>query len=82
MKLQTTFLSFLFLLWTTSTLASSSHKATVYLIRQGEKPSDGGVGLSPAGSERAQCLRGVFSASSSYNIGYIMAQTPKSGKYP
>ncbi|KAF3402099.1 hypothetical protein F1880_009828 [Penicillium rolfsii] len=52
-------------------------KPTVYLIRHGEKP-DSGDGLSAQGLERAQCLRNVFGASSGYNIGYIMAQTPKS----
>ena len=51
---------------------------TVYLIRHGEKPDDGD-GLSSAGLQRAQCLRSVFGASSSYNIGHIMAQTPQSG---
>ena len=51
---------------------------TVYLIRHGEKP-DSGNGLSAQGLERAQCLRTVFGASSEYNIGHIMAQTPKSG---
>lgn len=50
---------------------------TVYLIRHGEKP-DSGNGLSTQGLERAQCLRTVFGASSGYNIGHIMAQTPKS----
>jgi len=50
---------------------------TVYLIRHGEKP-DSGNGLSAQGVERAQCLRTVFGASSSYNIGHIMAETPKS----
>ncbi|RLL94128.1 hypothetical protein CFD26_103415 [Aspergillus turcosus] len=59
-------------------VAVSTAKPTVYLIRHGEKPSDGGNGLSAQGLERAQCLRTVFGASSSYNIGYIMAQTPKS----
>ncbi|KAJ5110453.1 hypothetical protein N7532_000988 [Penicillium argentinense] len=51
---------------------------TVYLIRHGEKPDDGD-GLNAQGEQRAQCLRNVFGASSSYNIGHIMAQTPKSG---
>ncbi|KIM97511.1 hypothetical protein OIDMADRAFT_70695, partial [Oidiodendron maius Zn] len=51
---------------------------TVYLIRHGEKPSDGSNGLSAQGEERAQCLRTVFGASSGYNIDYIMAETPKS----
>ncbi|KAJ5931046.1 hypothetical protein N7466_006539 [Penicillium verhagenii] len=50
----------------------------VYLIRHGEKPSNGSDGLSAEGLERAQCLTNVFSASSAYDIGYIMAETPKS----
>lgn len=57
-----------------------SAKATVYFIRHGEKPDDGD-GLSAEGEQRAQCLRTVFGASSSYNIGHIMAQTPQSGEY-
>lgn len=51
---------------------------TVYLIRHGEKP-DSGDGLNAQGEQRAQCLRNVFGASSGYNIGHIMAQTPQSG---
>lgn len=51
---------------------------TVYLIRHGEKPSDGGNGLNAQGLERAQCLREVFGKNSEYNITHIMAQTPKS----
>ncbi|KAL8278862.1 hypothetical protein RQP46_008733 [Phenoliferia psychrophenolica] len=58
--------------------ASSAYSETVYLIRHGEKPADGSNGLSATGDQRAQCLRNVFSASSAYNIGYIMAETPKS----
>lgn len=54
---------------------------TVYLIRHGEKPSDGGDGLSALGVERAQCLRSVFGAASAYDIGYIMAETPKSSMW-
>ncbi|KAE8353080.1 hypothetical protein BDV28DRAFT_133841 [Aspergillus coremiiformis] len=50
---------------------------TVYLIRHGEKPNDGGNGLSAQGLQRAQCLRSVFGKDSGYNIGYILAQTPK-----
>lgn len=50
---------------------------TVYLIRHGEKPDDGN-GLNAAGEQRAQCLRNVFGATSQYNIGHIMAMTPKS----
>lgn len=51
----------------------------VYLIRHGEKPSDGGNGLSAQGEQRAQCLRNIFGDGSGYDIGYIMAQTPDSG---
>lgn len=63
------------LLATTYTLTFA--KPTVYLIRHGEKPDDGSTGLSAQGEDRAQCLRQVFGASSGYNIGYIMAMTPK-----
>lgn len=55
---------------------------TVYLIRHGEKPSDGSNGLNADGLERAQCLRTVFSSSSSYDIEYIIAEKPKSGTCP
>jgi hypothetical protein len=51
---------------------------TVYLIRHGEKPTDDSNGLSAQGAQRAQCLRNVFGSSSQYNIGYILAETPKS----
>jgi hypothetical protein len=61
------------------TLASA--KPTVYLIRHGEKPEDDGTGLSAQGEQRAQCLRQVFGANSGYNIGYIMAMTPKDSAY-
>lgn len=70
MKTSFTFFSLSFL---TFALA----EPTVYLIRHGEKP-DSGDGLSAQGMQRAQCLRTVFGASSSYDIGYIMAETPKS----
>ncbi|KAG0347484.1 hypothetical protein BG005_000128 [Podila minutissima] len=58
--------------------AAPAPKPTIYLIRHGEKPSDGSTGLSSDGEKRAQCLRKVFGASSKYNIGYIMAQKYKS----
>lgn len=61
--------------------AAAASGPTVYLIRHGEKP-DSGNGLSAQGLQRAQCLRTVFGASSSYNIGHIMAQQPKSSKLP
>ncbi|KAI0019463.1 hypothetical protein F4780DRAFT_780495 [Xylariomycetidae sp. FL0641] len=51
-------------------------KPTVYFIRHGEKPEEGN-GLNAAGEQRAQCLRTVFGAASSYDIGHIMAMTPK-----
>jgi hypothetical protein len=57
-----------------------SAQATVYLIRHGEKPSSGN-GLNAMGMQRAQCLRTVFGASSPYNIGHIMAETPQSGLF-
>ena len=68
-----------FLLLFTLTLAFYVSAQTVYLIRHGEKPSDGSNGLSTKGKQRAQCLRNVFSSSSNYNIGYIIAEKPKSG---
>ncbi|UZJ55162.1 hypothetical protein CBS101457_004482 [Exobasidium rhododendri] len=46
----------------------------IYLIRHGEKPADGGNGLSSQGVDRSQCLRNVFGASSGYSIGYIITQ--------
>lgn len=52
-------------------------RPTVYFVRHGEKPRNGGTGLSAEGVERAQCLRHVFGAHSDYDIGYIMAQRPK-----
>ncbi|KAK4556925.1 hypothetical protein LTR86_005906 [Recurvomyces mirabilis] len=61
-----------------SLLSLASAQATVYLIRHGEKPSDGSNGLNAQGEQRAQCLRNVFGASSGYNIGYILAEQPKS----
>ncbi|KAJ6015160.1 hypothetical protein N7540_009751 [Penicillium herquei] len=49
----------------------------VYFIRHGEKPNNGGIGLSDDGLERAECIRDIFGDHSDYNIGYIMAQKPK-----
>ena len=67
------------LTWTLLAAAGlAAASPTVYLIRHGEKPSDGGNGLNAQGLERAQCLRSVFDKSSEYKIGHIMAQTPKS----
>jgi len=71
------------LLALSSAIVSVAAKPTVYLIRHGEKPADDDeTGLSAQGEERAQCLRQVFGASSGYNIGYIMAMTPKSSASP
>ncbi|CAK7231841.1 hypothetical protein SBRCBS47491_008066 [Sporothrix bragantina] len=61
----------------TAASAASTSGPTVYMIRHGEKP-DSGNGLNAEGLERAQCLRTLFGTSGSYNIGYIMAQQPKS----
>lgn len=66
------------LLLATTALAATP---TVYLIRHGEKPADDDeTGLSTQGEQRAQCLRSVFGATSSYDIGHIMAQTPLSSR--
>ena len=59
-------------------LAADSYPNTLYFIRHGEKPADGGTGLSGPGEKRAQCLRNVFGPSSPYNIGYVIAQAYKS----
>ncbi|EHK39616.1 uncharacterized protein TrAtP1_006887 [Trichoderma atroviride] len=65
-----------FVLLAGAALASAQN---VYFIRHGEKPSDDDdPNLSAQGLERAQCLRTVFGASSQYNIGYIIAEKPKS----
>ena len=58
-------------------MATVAAAQTVHLIRHGEKPSDGGDGLSAQGEQRAQCLRTVFGASSNYNVGHIIAEQPK-----
>ena len=54
-------LSTLLLSFSGSVLCKKAPKIsnTVYLIRHGEKPADGGQGLSPQGEERAQCLTSV-----------------------
>ncbi|PRP76388.1 meckelin [Planoprotostelium fungivorum] len=57
--------------------AADAKYGKVYLIRHGEKPADGGEGLSEAGKKRAQCLRKVFGVTSPYEIGYILAQQYK-----
>lgn len=54
---------------------------TVYFIRHGEKPRHGGIGLSADGLERAQCVRDIFGHHSEYDIGYILAQRPKSSTF-
>ena len=55
-------------------------RATLYLIRHGEKPEPEGNGLSAQGVERAQALPGVFGPGSPYNIGYILAEHPDAGE--
>ena len=62
-------------------LGAVASEPTVYLIRHGEKPINGSTGLSEQGDERAQCLTSVFGPNSEYNIGYIMAEKPKSGNF-
>ncbi|KAJ5964998.1 uncharacterized protein N7479_004874 [Penicillium vulpinum] len=57
---------------------ATAREPTLYFIRHGEKPEDGGNGLNAMGLERAQCLRDVFGKDSEYKITHIMAQTPKS----
>ncbi|KAJ5577420.1 uncharacterized protein N7459_006384 [Penicillium hispanicum] len=64
-----------FLLLALALLATAS--PTVYFIRHGEKPRNGGTGLSADGLERAECIRQVFGEGSKYAIGYILAQRPK-----
>ena len=66
------------LLTVTTLLALTSAQATVYLIRHGEKPTGGENGLTAQGQQRAQCLVNVFGKSSGYDIGYILAEKPKS----
>ncbi|KAH9893834.1 putative phosphoglycerate mutase family protein [Xylariomycetidae sp. FL2044] len=71
-------LTFVISLFTVAELAVFAvAEPTVYFIRHGEKP-DKGNGLNVEGEQRAECLRTVFGAASGYNIGHIMAQTPKS----
>ena len=62
-------------------LAATVEAQTVYLIRHGEKPADGGNGLTTQGMQRAQCLRKVFGNESTYDIGYIIAEQPKSSTH-
>ncbi|KAM4061156.1 phosphoglycerate mutase family protein [Hirsutella rhossiliensis] len=65
-----------FLLLTGVALAAA--KPTVFFIRHGEKPpSHDNPTLSPKGKKRAQCIRSVFGDNSNFDIGYIMAETPK-----
>lgn len=52
---------------------------TIYMIRHGEKPPADGIGLSAAGTWRADHLPGVFGKQSDFNIGYILAEKPDEG---
>ncbi|KAG6019337.1 hypothetical protein E4U41_003281 [Claviceps citrina] len=56
-------------------------KPTVFLIRHGEKPGGGDVGLSPEGQQRAQCLRTVFGRASNHHVGHVLAQAYKPGMH-
>ena len=60
---------------------TSIARPDVFFIRHGEKPGNGGIGLSDDGVERAECIRDIFGDHSSYNIGYILAQKPKKSTY-
>jgi hypothetical protein len=71
------YITMLFLYYLVAAASIATASPTVYLIRHGEKPSDGGTGLSAQGVQRSQCVRSVFGKDSGYNIGYILAQTPK-----
>ncbi|CAO1620707.1 unnamed protein product [Sympodiomycopsis kandeliae] len=73
-----TLLSMLSLCSLVSAASSPKFSNPIYLIRHGEKPADGGDGLSAQGENRAQCLRDVFGASSGYDIGFIITQDYKS----
>ncbi|KAL0946322.1 hypothetical protein HGRIS_012561 [Hohenbuehelia grisea] len=47
---------------------------SIYILRNAETPSLGIEGLSPVGKQRAtSCIPSVFSATSTYNIGLVMA---------
>lgn len=78
------YITILPLLLSLSVFTTSAHALlpvltpTVYLIRHGEKPTNGTNGLSTLGLQRSQCVKNTFSTSSPYNIGYILAETPKS----
>jgi hypothetical protein len=61
-------------------LVITASAQTIYLTREGEKLANGGDGLNVEDMQRAQCLRTVFGASSQYNIGYIIAEQPKSSE--
>jgi hypothetical protein len=52
------------------------------MIRHGEKPPQDADGLSAQGLDRANYLPQVFGPASKYNIGFILAEHPKHGKYP
>lgn len=58
-------------------------KPTVFFIRHGEKPRNHDIPtLSPRGEKRAQCIRSVFGDASDFDIGFIMAETPKKSQSP
>lgn len=67
----------------TAMAAPTSHLSPiVYMIRHGEKEPHRGIGLSEAGTWRAQQLPDVFGNNSSYGISYILAEkVPKSSMY-
>jgi len=60
------------------TLAKLKGSNNIFLIRHGEKPSNDSItGLSDRGVQRSKCLPDVFGDDSDFDIGFIMAQTPK-----
>lgn len=68
------FLLHIFQLSYLQSVAYASYPPTVYLVRHGEKSGDPlDSGLNADGFKRADCIRTMFGADSSYDIGYIMA---------
>lgn len=62
--------------------ASIHNTPDVYLIRHGEKSGlSKDHGLNSEGELRAECLRNVFGANSSYDIKYILAPKINKRKY-
>lgn len=56
---------------------ASTPSPIVYLIRHGEKPLNGGDGLTSQGEKRAEALVDIFGKHSKYSLGLIIAEHPK-----